>query len=314
MSTFFEEGGEALMHYALGLPCPSNTGFRAIADPTFSGAKRGGSANLDLLANVPAWIYPENAKAEMDLMLGLRDNLIEEKTRFQRTEMLSVAYSVIHLVPRLAAYRHAKKTGSALAEDLRLWLEHWWSMCRILSHRVDGRPYVCWAGERSSGYPQPNWFGHHAAWGIACGTSLPRAEGWAKDIKERGRIDQEWEGAHQDWDHTNSWIDVALVGFAPEIRETSAKFMFSFLDEVVQLAPKFTYREQVYMMVTENGCMQWWGKPGQRASINGNTGPIGCIKGEGGRVVTAPPDGGPHWRQKASSISTEFLTDHVRIS
>ena len=172
MSTFFEEGGEALMHYALGLPCPSNTGFRAIADPTFSGAKRGGSANLDLLANVPAWIYPENAKAEMDLMLGLRDNLIEEKTRFQRTEMLSVAYSVIHLVPRLAAYRHAKKTGSALAEDLRLWLEHWWSMCRILSHRVDGRPYVCWAGERSSGYPQPNWFGHHAAWGIACGTSL----------------------------------------------------------------------------------------------------------------------------------------------
>ena len=316
MSTFYEEGGEAIMHFALGLDCPEEKLFQTIIDPEFEGSTRGGSDNLDLLANIPAWIWPRHVLDEMNLSKGIEKNLQLERTRFQRNEILSVPYSIIHLVTRLAAYRHAKKRGYDPHEKLfREWLENFWSLCRLTEHRVNGRDYLCFAGERSSGYPHPNWFGTHMAWGIATGSfnlSGTKEEAWANQIKKDRRVTEVvTEGGW--WYHTNSWIDVALVGFEQEIRETASKFLTCSIPEVVQRSPKLVFREPVFIYRTTDGVAQWWGEAGERASHNGNTGPIGCIKGESGRVVTCPPDGGPKWRQKASSLSTKLQDDLTTV-
>jgi len=305
MTTFYEEGGEAIMHFALDLPCPANRHFQEITDPEFTGSKKGGSDNLDLLANVPGWIYARGLFDEMALSVGLEENLIEERKKFQRNEILSVPYTTIHLVTRLAGYKYAKQRGSDLEKPFREWLENFWSICRLTEHRLkNGRDYLCFAGERSSGYPHPNWFGHHMAWKLATGGEEPIAQTWAGQIKKAGHMIPEIWYDEPAWSKTDSWIDVAMVGFAPEIRATASKFLTCSMDEVVKRSPKFTFRDPVFIYRTTEGVAQWWGRPGERASYNGNTGPIGAIRGERGAVVTCPPDGGPKWRQKVSNLNT----------
>ena len=306
MSTFWEEGGEAIMRGVLGLDCPSDLSFRSETDYAYEGCARGGSANLDLLGNVANLYFPVSGADLNANVKGMLGNLEEEKTRFQRIEMLSVAYTTLHVVTRLAAYKKAKACIPELVEPLRNWLRNFWCICRMTECHVDGRPYLAFAGERSSGYEHPNWFGHHAVWRYAVdGTFMDtRAAKWAKLVKS-GRTPTD----DPDWDHINSWIDVAIFALQEEIRETSAEFIHCELDEAVKRSPKFTFRERAYFWRAESGNAQWWGRPGQRCSVNGNTGPIGFIKKTAVGISTLPENGGPHYRQKPSTMWTEYVPE-----
>ena len=155
-------------------------------------------------------------------------------------------------------------------------------------------PYLAFAGERSSGYEHPNWFGHHAVWRYAVdGTFMDtRAAKWAKLVKS-GRTPTD----DPDWDHINSWIDVAIFALQEEIRETSAEFIHCELDEAVKRSPKFTLKGVPSLLACWSGNAQWWGRPGQRCSVNGNTGPVGFIKKTASGISTLPENGGPHYRQ-----------------
>ena len=98
-----------------------------------------GSANLDLLGNVANLYFPVSGADLNANVKGMLGNL-KRKTRFQRIEMLSVAYTTLHVVTGWRPTKKAKACIPELVEPLRNWLRNFWCICRMTECHVDGRP------------------------------------------------------------------------------------------------------------------------------------------------------------------------------
>ncbi len=291
------EGGDAIAHKLLGRNVTDTSFIELETDPSWATEKRGGSANLDMIANAGALLWDNRNRGEW---VRSWENFFEqEKSTFQRSEPWSIIYSGWHLIPVLSVYWWSKREPhQGLLQASKKWLENYWALASLASATLGNKPYLCLSGARSSGVPLDVWYSHRAAWCEALGVEWGTPE--SKDPNRAFSIDP-----------TNAWCDISISRLSEEIRETSSKFV-SWMrqgewEKIIEAAPKFGMRGGGNLYRTRNGVCCWLER-----DVNGNTGGVLALKVQGNRVDSMPPNGGPHWRQKPTHATCERDGDFLR--
>ena len=272
------EGGNAIRDWLLYRPS-TDMGFMQYAEEDWSTERRGGSANLDMIANAAALLWASGAAVALWVASWLAF-FERERRDFQRSEPWSVIYSGWQLISVLAVYCWARLHGeSALAEAAKGWLSNWWALCALASAQEGGRPFVALTGARSSGAAIGAWYGIREAWCEALGEPWPSEGDWS--------------------DETNGWAAAAVDLMTEEIRETASPFVAQMRAGdwawILASSPQYGMRVGGHIYRSTGGVVSW-----QERDINGNTAGVLACKATGGTIATMPPDGGPYWRQKAT--------------
>lgn len=281
------EGGNAIADYLSGRSTTDTDFIATETDPSWSTERRGGSANLDMIANAGALLWDRGGRQVwVDSWLAY---FAHDTRTFQRSEPWSVIYSGWHLIPVLAVYRWAKQNNHASLEvAAKLWLRNWWALCALSAGSHRGRPHLVLTGARSSGVPLDVWYSHRAAWCEALGE-------W-------------WSDRGQSTDPTNGWCNVALAELSPEILETSGPIVAAYHAgrwmEIVAMSPQFPMRGGGNLYRTASGVVSWLER-----DINGNTAGVLAQRNEAGTLWSMPLHGGPHWRQRRTDATCDLTYD-----
>lgn len=299
MSTVNQEGGNALADYALGSAVTSPFWEYASWDPDWSGRQRGGSLNLDEVRNASGLIWRPAESPVLERSWIELDERFESK-QWGGVELLSPIYHGWRMIARLAVYRWAVANGKErLAESVDRWLRQAFAFARLADASVPGfGSYMALAGFRGC---MPGsldaQYGRHSIWREAKG--------------------ERWPGRGDSWNalSIDQWSDVAILGFSREIREISAPFVSADFRTAYDLCPKMPIAGTYNIVRTEGGVASWIGDDNEATDddLNNNTpGMLGLKVETGRRPESLPPDGGPHYRQRASFASVELVDGVLR--
>lgn len=298
MSTVNQEGGNALADYALRRSRTDPFWEIVSADPNWSDRRRGGSLNLMEIRHASglAWIPAERETLEASWLTLDRDM---ESKAWGGSEILSPIYQGWRMLSRLGVYRWARENGrDELAESVARWLRQAFAFCRLVDCHVNGvGSFLAMAGLRGC---EPDslmaQFIRGSIWREAKGERWPGSEGA--------------DPSRWDRDDINQWADVAVRAFSPEIRELAAPFVSCDWRVAFDLCPQMPLGVVYNIIRTEGGVVSWIGDddPATDDDPNNNTPGLLAEKVETGKgPESLPPDGGPHYRQRASFASCELV-------
>lgn len=278
------EGGNAIADALLHRSTTEDF-YKAKVDLEWATEKRGGSANLDMIA-AAAGLFWDRSKIKDYVNAWLRF-FEQEKRTFQRSEPWSVIYSGWQVISVLFVRWTAALLGeSNLHHEATQWLRNWWALCALADTQLGSEPHVALAGARSSGIPFNHYYGIRTLWAEALGFS----------VIPRGVEHGQWR------ESIDKWFDIAAVKLLDDIRETAADFTYMSNKgdwvSIFNASPKYGMRAGGNILITNGGVVSW-----QDHDINGNTAGVIAIKGEYGRFHSLPPDGGPYFRMKHSKAT-----------
>ena len=287
MSGVHLEGGNALKDWVLGRTS-TDLDFLRSSESDWSTERRGGSANLDMIANAAALVWAQGADVAL-WVESWRAFFEQERRTFQRGEPWSVIYSGWHLLPVLVVFAWAGRNGvDDLAAAARRWLLNWWCLSGLGFAWQGGNPFSVLTGARSSGVPIGAFYSHRAAW---C-----EAFGWP------------WSRCDPS-DAVNGWCDYVVVGLREEILATSESVISALkagnFEVIADLAPGFGMRGGGNIYRTAAGVACWLER-----DVNGNTaGVLACSVEAPDLAATLPPNGGPYFRRAFSEATCERRDD-----